>query len=242
MRSNKRLERPRRNARRNGDATRLRILRAAELLFAEHGLKATSLRSIARAAGVHQPSLHYHFRDKRELFRAALELHVIPVYRARLAALDELEEQGLDDDLERVLAVSQRPIIEAWRHPLAPGVTVVHLLFRPLVDADPEWQELFEEVALPVRERYVAAFSRTLPHLAHAELLERLNFLQGALLGLYLDRSEAELNRSWRSLHADPDAFEQRIVALCASVLRAPALGAPPLPSADPARPEDETT
>lgn len=214
--------------RRNGDDTRRRILEAAERLFAEQGLGATSLRAIARAAGVRQPTLHYHFRDKRELFRASLDLRVVPLFNARLAALEELEKDGRGADLESIIAASQGPIIRAWRDPISPGVSVVNLLYRASMDAEPEWAEVFQELALPVRERYVEAFQRALPELPHAELMERLNFTQGALAGLYVDRSENEMNSSWRSLHLDPDAFQARIVALCSAVLRSPSLGPPP--------------
>ena len=195
------------------------------MLFAEHGLRGTSLRAIARAAGVHQPSLHYHFRSKRELLRAMLELRVVPLYRARLAALDELETSGRGEELEAIVAASQHSIIEAWQDEMAPGVSIVNLLMRAGYDADPEWDEVFRELALPVRERFVAAFARALPELSREELLERLNFMQGALAGLYLDRSETEMNRSWRELHGDAAAFEARMVALCCAVLRSPPLG-----------------
>ena len=231
MRSNKELApaapTPRAKARKNGDQTRRRILAAAEVLFAQQGVRATSLRAIARAADVHQPSLHYHFRDKAALFRATLELHVVPLYARRLEALEAIEAAGRGDDLDAILRAGQRPILEAWSRPIAPGVTVVSLIYRAIVDADPEWDAVAEEISLPVRERYVAAFQRALPGLSREELLERLNFVQGALAGLYLDRSEDEMNRPWRGLHADLDAFEDRIVALCKTVLAAPPFGSP---------------
>ncbi|MEM1450157.1 MAG: TetR family transcriptional regulator [Planctomycetota bacterium] len=220
-------DRPR--TRRNGDETRRRILEAAQLLFAKHGVAATSLRAVAREAGVHQPSLHYHFRDKDQLFAEMLELRVVPLYRARLAALDALEAEGGGDghNLERILSAAQRPIIDAWSDPIAPGVSIVHLIYRGIIDGDPEWGPFGEEFALPVRERFVTAFARALPHLSRAELLERLSFMQGALAGLYLDRSEDEMTRSWLELHADLDAFEARMIALCCAVLRAPSTHSP---------------
>lgn len=210
------------STRRNGENTRRRILEAAEILFAEQGLRGTSLRAVARAAGVRQPSLHYHFRDKREVFLAALELRVIPLYRERLARLDELEAAGRGEDLEGILSASQGPVMRACREEIAPGVSIVNLIYRAIVDADPEWDSLREAISDPVRERYVAAFARALPALGRVELLERLSFLQGALAGLYLDRSEDEMNRPWRELHDDPAAFEKRVVALCCTVLRSP--------------------
>ncbi|HEV3125144.1 MAG TPA: TetR/AcrR family transcriptional regulator [Candidatus Dormibacteraeota bacterium] len=51
-----------------GEATRDRILRRADQLFAAHGYAGVSMRLVAGAAGVTKPALYYHFRDKEALF------------------------------------------------------------------------------------------------------------------------------------------------------------------------------
>ena len=51
-----------------GEATRDRILRLADQLFAEHGYPRVSMRMVATAAGVTKPALYYHFRNKDALF------------------------------------------------------------------------------------------------------------------------------------------------------------------------------
>jgi len=51
-----------------GEATRDRILRLADALFARHGYANVSMRAVALAAGVTKPALYYHFRDKEALF------------------------------------------------------------------------------------------------------------------------------------------------------------------------------
>jgi AcrR family transcriptional regulator len=51
-----------------GEATRDRILRLADTLFAEHGYARVSMRLVATAAGVTKPALYYHFRNKDALF------------------------------------------------------------------------------------------------------------------------------------------------------------------------------
>ncbi len=52
--------------------TRERILTAARVLFSEHGYDATSVRMVARACGLTNPAVHYHFRTKRDLYDALL--------------------------------------------------------------------------------------------------------------------------------------------------------------------------
>jgi AcrR family transcriptional regulator len=71
---------------------RLAILRAAEELFAEHGIEGPSLREIARRAGQgNTNAAQYHFGDRDGLLRAALERHGARVEDRRRALLDVLE-------------------------------------------------------------------------------------------------------------------------------------------------------
>ena len=55
------------------DATRLRILEAAEAHFSAKGFSATRLEDIAESIGIRRAALFYYFRDKRALYAAVLE-------------------------------------------------------------------------------------------------------------------------------------------------------------------------
>ena len=52
--------------------TRDRILETAAKLFAENGYSATSVRMIAKALGLSDPAVHYHFPTKQSLYDALL--------------------------------------------------------------------------------------------------------------------------------------------------------------------------
>jgi AcrR family transcriptional regulator len=54
------------------EETQKNILRVAETLFMELGYQAVSTRQVARECGISQPTLYYHFADKRELYVAVL--------------------------------------------------------------------------------------------------------------------------------------------------------------------------
>jgi AcrR family transcriptional regulator len=58
--------------------TREEILEAARVMFAEKGYDATSLRSIARAAGVDPALVHHFFGNKEGVFTAAMRFPVDP--------------------------------------------------------------------------------------------------------------------------------------------------------------------
>lgn len=54
------------------DDSSRRILRAALQVFAEYGFTGASTREIARRAQVHQPAIAYHYKNKDQLWRAAV--------------------------------------------------------------------------------------------------------------------------------------------------------------------------
>lgn len=56
-----------------GEATRERLLRAAERLFVRHGFDAVGVERIVRAAAVTKGAFYHHFADKRAVFRAVFE-------------------------------------------------------------------------------------------------------------------------------------------------------------------------
>ena len=71
---------------RTGDATRGKILDAAEDVFAEHGFHAASLRDLADAAGVTRSLIHHHFGSKEQLWIAVSD-RLFEGYRSWQSAL-----------------------------------------------------------------------------------------------------------------------------------------------------------
>lgn len=50
----------------------LKIMKTAEILFAEHGYAGTSLNAIAKQSGVSKANIFHHFENKEALYRAVL--------------------------------------------------------------------------------------------------------------------------------------------------------------------------
>src|SRR5258705_154411 len=73
--------------------TKRRILDSAERLFAEHGVDATSLRSIIEDARVNLAAIHYHYHSKQDLLDAVLMRRLEPVNQLRLEMLDSCGEK-----------------------------------------------------------------------------------------------------------------------------------------------------
>lgn len=91
------------------NSTKEKILDVAEALFAEHGFKDTSLRTITSKAGVNLASVNYHFGDKKTLVRAVLDRYL----EAFMPAIqDALINLNLSDSYEMA------DVFESLRSPL----------------------------------------------------------------------------------------------------------------------------
>lgn len=97
-----------RGRRPGGEDTRSGILTAARAEFAEQGYDATSLRGIARRAGVDPALVHHYFGSKEQVFVAAMELPFEPA---------ELLPQVLDGDPEGLGERLVRLFLRIWADP-----------------------------------------------------------------------------------------------------------------------------
>ncbi|MCH8994088.1 MAG: TetR/AcrR family transcriptional regulator [Chloroflexi bacterium] len=82
---------------RRGPLTRKQILDAALRLFSEKGFARTSVRDIARGAGITDAAIYYHFASKRDLFEALFE------ERGITPALSQLEQATISQPLLETL-------------------------------------------------------------------------------------------------------------------------------------------
>ncbi|AIV34975.1 TetR family transcriptional regulator [Streptomyces sp. R1] len=92
----------------SGD-TRDRILVTAREEFSERGYEKTSVRGIAKAAGVDPALVHHYFGTKEQVFEAAIEVAFAPALRAPEA----IGDAPLDEVGERLT----RFILGLWENP-----------------------------------------------------------------------------------------------------------------------------
>jgi AcrR family transcriptional regulator len=120
------LSAPRRGGRRPGDSgTREAILAAARESFGTLGYAGTTIRGIARAAGVDPALVHHFFGSKDGLFAAALELPFDPA-----TVVAGLLADGVDGLGERVV----RTFLGIWD--ATPGQGPMLALLRSAVAAE----------------------------------------------------------------------------------------------------------
>lgn len=92
--------------------TRERILKAAEILFADRGYAGTRLHEIAHGVGVQKASLFHHFASKEDLYRAVLDEGHHDSRRTLEKVLD-----GAGTPLEKIRALTAAYIDMVVAHP-----------------------------------------------------------------------------------------------------------------------------
>ncbi|MFF2849874.1 TetR family transcriptional regulator [Streptomyces sp. NPDC058001] len=108
----RRRGRPTREETADGPDTRERILRTAREEFAQRGYDKTSVRGIAKAAGVDPALVHHYFGTKDEIFAAAIEVSFEPALM--LTTILGRGSEGIGERLARnFLGIWENPATRA---------------------------------------------------------------------------------------------------------------------------------
>lgn len=96
-----------RRTKEEAQATRERLLDAAELLFQAQGVSRTTLQQIAQAADATRGAIYWHFKDKADLFNAMMDRVKLPLETANRAVMSAAAE--------RPLAAMESTLLDALR-------------------------------------------------------------------------------------------------------------------------------
>ncbi|MBV6432577.1 MAG: hypothetical protein IANPNBLG_02719 [Bryobacteraceae bacterium] len=201
--------------------TKDRILDAAELLFADHGFDATSLRMITARASVNLAAVNYHFQSKEALLDATIARRATPINHRRLELLAafEAEADGKPVAVENLLDAFLRPILEA-------GSMVPRLIVRMLyLEQKPVFKRIFERHLQPIVQRFSEAFVRSLPHVPPNEVMLRLLFVMGAFAQMMSSAGALHVITEGRFPALEPARCAAYLIAFSAAGLKAPPLG-----------------
>jgi AcrR family transcriptional regulator len=193
----------RRSQRERSETTRTALTAAARELFAEHGYQSTPAGLVAQRAGVTSGALYHHFRDKRDLFRAALEA----VERSLAERVSEAARRG-HGPWERL----ERGVAEYLAACTEPQFRRIVLQDGPSVLGWEEWHAIDETYHLrPLAAALSASMRAGLLDSRRPEALARV--LLGALTEAGLAAASDPAPREallWllRRLRRDPSASE----------------------------------
>lgn len=102
-----------RRTKQEAEATRERLLDAAELLFSRDGVSRTSLADIADAAGLTRGAIYWHFRNKADLFDAMMSRVTLPMEEMAQKAGDQALADPLAFVRECAVNVLERTATDA---------------------------------------------------------------------------------------------------------------------------------
>jgi AcrR family transcriptional regulator len=181
---------------RSGRITRMKILDAAEQVFADKGINGASLREIMISAEVNIAAVNYYFGSKADLLKAVVARRSSLINGTRLSLLDEASVSN-----------GGTPTIDGW----------LHAFVTPFVDAegseDAGWRnfmrvlnwvataqghdslcaEIIQETYGSMRQRFLDALAAVMPELSLEEVNWRYYSAVTVLRTIVVARERAEL-------------------------------------------------
>ena len=206
------------------ESTKGALLDAAERLFAEAGVDATSLRAITQAAGANLASVNYHFGSKEGLVRAVLARRIGPLNRERIARLEQSERDGASPALDQVVRAFVAPTLEMVRSE-AGGPAFARFVVRAFTEPNPALRSMLEEQFREVVARFTAVLARCLPELPAEDVHWRFHFMVGAMVHTVGLGSIAHRYSDGICDPLDVEGVADRLVAFLTGGLRQPPTG-----------------
>ena len=202
------------------------ILDVAEGLFAEHGYKAVSLRSILRECGANTAAAHYHFGSKQELLDAIFERRCAHMNATRLELLTAAQrtQKSLptaSDNIERILAAFLRPAL-VWRDDNSGTRQFMRLRAVVAYEQEALARDLIAKYFNETSRRFIDALAEELQTLAKEELYFRFHFLLGAHYYTVLNPGRIRALSGGACDPADSERALRTMIAFFAAGLRAP--------------------
>jgi AcrR family transcriptional regulator len=211
--------------------TREALLDAAEALFSEHGIQASSLRMITHQAGANLAAVHYHFGSKEGLVRAVFARRLQPLQEERFRLLEACDlSRGMEGEgIEQVVHAFVAPLVRRMRETPDGAHAFAQLMGRVFSEPSEDVRSMLIHELKPSADRFVDALRQLLPHLSDKELMWRFQFLAGGMG--HTVSCQKMVARFSEGLCGDsaPDEMLRYLVTFMASGLRAPATAEPDL-------------
>ena len=201
---------------------KLRILDAAERLFARNGFYGVSVRDITEAAGVDVALVSYHFGGKRELFAAVFQRRAQLLNAERFALLEQVRRQALPGPpaIEEIVNAFTFPLLERSARG-GPGWKSYFALIAQ-VNNSPEWGPvLMTEHFDPLVERFITVLREALPDCDPREIYWGYQFLTGALTLTFAETGRIDKLSGGLCRSSDLDSVHARLARYVAAGFRA---------------------
>ncbi len=203
-------------------STRERILDAAELLFAEKGFHAVSVRDITRAAGVDVALVNYHFGGKQLLFESVF------MRRAEILNLERLRKLEVVIDRAHPRAPSVESIIDAFTHPLldrssrgSAGWKAWFAIIAQVNNSKDLGGLIMTRYFDPVVQAFIRALQQAMPECDKRDIYWSYHFLSGALTLTFAETGRIDNLSQGVCRSSDLASVHERLVPFISAGFRA---------------------
>jgi AcrR family transcriptional regulator len=196
------------------EATKERILVAAEKLFSEQGLDGVSVREIAGAAKLDVAMINYHFGSKVGLYRAVFHRRIDQLTEQRLGGLDEVlaRFRGQPPKLGDIVHALMAPNILLRSNAALGGVPFARLIVREMTDPNERERGIISEMFDRTAFRYIEAIALIFPGAPRAEIHWAYHFAIGTLVHAMASTGRLEYLSRGACQMSDPDVILAHLV------------------------------
>jgi AcrR family transcriptional regulator len=196
------------------EATKERILVAAEKLFSDQGLDGVSVREIAGKAKLDVAMINYHFGSKLGLYRAVFHRRIDQLTEQRLGGLDQVLARlgGERPNLREVVHALIAPNIRLRSNSALGGVPFARLIVREMTDPNERERGIISEMFDQTAYRYIEAIALIFPGAPRAEIHWAYHFGIGTLVHAMASTGRLEYLSRGACQMSDPDIIVARLV------------------------------
>ena len=200
-------------------STKEKILDSAEYLFANKGLKETSVRDITSHAHVHLAAVNYHFQTKDGLLKALMDRRIAPLDHKRLELLNSYEEKFGKESV---------PVEYALHALLAPGIKMcfeepdfLRITGQVASHPDEDTYKIFVTNFEGVFSRFKGVLASSLPHISEEDLMWRIHFMTGSMIHTWTSHGTLTSLSGGVCKLSEQDELVNKLIAFCAAGLKA---------------------
>ena len=204
--------------------TRQRILDAAETLFVELGLEATTLRQITTAAQANLAAVNYHFGSKEALIAEVFRRRLSWLNEQRLHELDRLEAEAHGKPLKpsQIVDAFFGVAVRMAADRASGGHNFMRLLGRTYTEPAAFVRSFLAEEDTPAIARFKEALIKSLPDVPPEEIFWRFHFMLGAMSYAISGADALSILAEVSLDDNDGEALMARLMSFLIGGLRAP--------------------
>lgn len=170
--------------------SKLRLLDAAEQLFADRGFEAVSVRDVTQLAKANVAAVNYHFGSRDGMIAVVVMRYIMPVNQERFARLESVERKwsGKAAPLEEIIDAFVRPVVGIVRKSELSERLFCKLVGRIFAMQGDGLPEAVEAQMKDLINRFTRALAKALPTVPPEELVWRMHFLVGSLIHMLMNQ------------------------------------------------------